>query len=927
MRKPPYRWLAGLWIAVFCLFGGGGARSAEPPTAPAVGDTSSDAAALDPAGLLLFSVSLDGLTLSESLGAYGANSDPLVPVGELARLLEADIEVQPTDRRIVGRLGEARRSLVVDLKAGIARVAGREIAILPRDIAVTPTEVYLRMSMIERLLSLKADVSSEELLLRLSASEKFPIQSRLDRLANRIPDSKSPSADDQTLKVSQPYALFSPPGMDVVLDSALQSGARNKTFRYDLRLAGDLLWSNFQGFIGSDEEGRANTVRVLLQRRSLEGNLLGPLHVRDVSAGDTYTPGLALGPRSVSGRGLSFSTASLEQTNIFNRIDLRGELPPGFDVEIYVNDVLRGSTNQAINGRFEFLDVPLTTGVNVLRVVTYGPRGERNEDVQVVNVGAGLLRQGEAQLSFGIVEQNRALIEVRSQNRRSVTDPGLFADDGLRMVASLNYGLNDQVSMSAGAARIPRANGRGMGVYSLGARTSLFGIATQLDNAWDGRGGSAHAVGLAGQYLGVSTVLRHAEYRDRFVDENNFGFNPRLELRRRSEITADTSLNLRGRILPVSLRLVHNVYADRSEEILAGGRASSSVGSVLLSLGWEYQRQEYRPARPIETLNGYVVASTYRGYRWQVRSTLDYDILPDFKARFLTVTVDRRISEAWSMRFGLGQPLDRANGWNLLLSSILTTRYGDLALTGEYDRAADDWRLAAQWNFGLGYDPERGGYNVTRTGPGSGGSVLFNAFIDENGDGVRQASEEPAPNIGLSGGPRQGIVTGRDGRALVTGLGAGPTAFMDVSLDRLENASVTSPPSRVELRPRPGSIARVDYPLRPTGGVMVKVELLRDDGKRVGLSSVRVQLLATDGGTIDSVTEFDGSAVFDGVPLGTYRLQLDPRQAERLRMRLIENPVVGIKGNGAFTPDVAVQVRFEPAPPPTTIAKSGGGSQ
>jgi hypothetical protein len=31
----------------------------------------------------------------------------------------------------------------------------------------------------------------------------------------------------------------------------------------------------------------------------------------------------------------------------------------------------------------------------------------------------------------------------------------------------------------------------------------------------------------------------------------------------------------------------------------------------------------------------------------------------------------------WSMRFGLGQPLDHLDGWNATASSILSTRYGD----------------------------------------------------------------------------------------------------------------------------------------------------------------------------------------------------------------------------------------------------------
>jgi len=277
------------------------------------------------------------------------------------------------------------------------------------------------------------------------------------------------------------------------------------------------------------------------------------------------------------------------------------------------------------------------------------------------------------------------------------------------------------------------------------------------------------------------------------------------------------------------------------------------------------------------------------------------------------------------LRFGLGQPLDRFDSWNLLFSSIYATRLGDLALTGEYDNTRSDWRLSAQWNFGLGYDPERRGYSLTRTGPGSGGSVLFNAFIDENGDGIRQANEAPAPNVALDGGAQHGIVTGADGRVLLTGLGAGPTARLDVGLDKLENSSVATPPTKLELRPRPGAISRVDYPMRPTGGVMVRVELLRDDGKRVGLSSVHIQLAPGSGQPVDSVTEFDGSAIFDAVPTGTYRLQLDPRQAEKLRMRLLQQPTVVIKGNGDFAPDVVVQVRFDPAPPETTVAKVGGG--
>ena len=610
-----------------------------PPNPSAGASRTTEAYALDPTGLLLFSVFLDDLTLSDGLGAYGSPEDPLIPVGELARLLEADVDVLPAERRIVGRLGPARRSLVVDLKAGLARIEAQEVPLTPQDAVVTPTEIYLRVSAIQKLFPLRIQVATEDLALRLRATEKFPVQARLERLANRPDGSQVGALEQDALKVPQPYAFFSPPGFDVLLDAGVESGARNGDFKYDVRAAGDLLWANVQAYLGSDEEGRAANARILLQRRSVEGEMLGPLRVRDITAGDTYTPALAIGPRSISGRGISLSTAPLEQTNIFNRIDLRGDLPPGYDVELYVNDVLKGTSDKAVQGRFEFLAVPLSPGLNVLRLVTYGPRGERTEEVQVINVGAALLRPREAQFSLGVVDQNRPLIRFRQMNNTVLGDTGVFADNGLRIVASLNYGLTDLLSVTAGAARIPRITGGGLGFYTVGARTSILGLATQLDGAWDSRGGEGLSLGLAGQFGQASTVLRHAEYRHGFVDENNLGFNSSLRMERRSELSVDANVNLRGRIVPVSMRAIRNEYSDRSYDLLGAARASTSVGQVLVSAGFEYQNQNYRADTGVETLSGYIAASTYRSYSWQLRTTLDYEIVPDFKAKFLAITV------------------------------------------------------------------------------------------------------------------------------------------------------------------------------------------------------------------------------------------------------------------------------------------------
>ena len=250
------------------------------------------------------------------------------------------------------------------------------------------------------------------------------------------------------MRAEEPYRLISPPSFDVALGVGAQTESPRYPTRYDIRAGGDLLYAGLQAYIGSDDAGRAATTRVLLEKRSIDGDLLGPLHARQVDLGDVFTPGLALGPRSLGGRGFSMSNTPLDQTNVFNRIDLRGELPLGTDVELYVNDVLQGTQATAERGQYEFLNVPLTQGVNVIRIVTYGPRGQRNEETRIINASGGLLRKGQATLEFGAVDQDEPLFRVRELDPFTV-DHSLGRP---RVVANVNYGLTSYLTLAAGGA-------------------------------------------------------------------------------------------------------------------------------------------------------------------------------------------------------------------------------------------------------------------------------------------------------------------------------------------------------------------------------------------------------------------------------------------------------------------------------------------
>ena len=166
-------------------------------------------------------------------------------------------------------------------------------------------------------------------------------------------------------------------------------------------------------------------------------------------------------------------------------------------------------------------------------------------------------------------------------------------------------------------------------------------------------------------------------------------------------------------------------------------------------------------------------------------------------------------------------------------------------------------------------------------------------------------------NVSLEGGSLK-VKTDAEGRAFLSGFGAGPTARLLISIAEIDDQQVKTPPTVIEFTPRPGGVTEIEYPMRPTGEVMVSVKLRRPDKTLVGLSATRVRLVDNKGVAYEAVTEFDGAASFQDLPAGTYRLELDKDQAARLRMRLLAPVSVTIKPDGSLTPDAAAEVEFAP---------------
>jgi hypothetical protein len=124
-------------------------------------------------------------------------------------------------------------------------------------------------------------------------------------------------------------------------------------------------------------------------RTDPDGGLLGPLKATHWALGDVSTNVTPLGIQTTAGRGAFVTNRPLNRPDSFDRTVFRGELPNGWDAELYRNEQLIGYVQSRGDGRYEFLDVPLLYGQNRFEVVLYGPQGQIRRDVKMIPVGLG----------------------------------------------------------------------------------------------------------------------------------------------------------------------------------------------------------------------------------------------------------------------------------------------------------------------------------------------------------------------------------------------------------------------------------------------------------------------------------------------------------------------------------------------------------
>lgn len=854
----------------------------------------------DELNLVLLEVQLDEHVLTDAITTYQAGRETFLPLGELARLLTLAIRTQAEQGTADGYVLSEARGFSLDTAQGRITLADQTQLFDRTLVRQQGDDIYVAASLLSRWLPLDFEVDLSSLTLRVKPRERLPLQERLERerRAGKL-GARAGYEDPGYPRVDMPYRVLGVPFIDQTFGMGLRTGngSRQTSASYTAYLTGDLLGLESAFFVSSTRQDPSPDVRFTLARHDPDAGLLGPMRARSVMFGSGVSaPSVThIAGRSATGKGygLTLSNRPITQPTSFDRHTLQGDLPPGWDVELYFNEALVGFQSSRADGRYSFDDQPLAYGLNEFRLVFHGPLGQQR------------------------VERQSFLLE------QSSTPPGAFyyslaqhqdSAGQSRSVAQFEWGLNKYLTGTAGFVRLPSSvtagpttgiNTADGQLYSnLGLRGFWKSAILSNDFFRSPNGGWLNESGLKTRVGPVSLSYSHLRLKD-FYSEL---FLPTTDpLRTRDKLRLDGAIPA-GWLprLPVTVEVQREQFQSGLRNVALTGRVAAYVKgtSVANQLTWQN-------SGGTTTASGALQLS-YRVGVTGLSGQLGYLLKPEAKLDTVVLSGDRRLGEGYLLNLGVVRSISsRETLYTAGLNKSLGS-YG-LGLSTSYS-STGVLTLGVQLFIAMGREPRQGQWRFDALPKADSGAASARVFVDSNANGAMDAGEEAVENAAITvNGSRAPVRTDAAGIAWLDRLPTRQHVDLAVDTQTLEDPYWAPQRKGVRVVPRPGHVAEIDFPIILTSEIDGTVYLVENNTRR-GIGDVVIELLDSHRRVVNTIkTSSDGYYIVPAIPQGRYHVQVSLEQLRRFG--LVDPGVreINILPDGKFINGVDFLLRKMPA--------------
>ncbi|MCZ6605425.1 MAG: hypothetical protein O7A03_09820 [Alphaproteobacteria bacterium] len=844
---------------------------------------------------VLLQLQLERFLLGDLFTAFQVGDALFVPFGFITRQLDFGIQVDLIQGRAQGFFIDENRAFTLDLRARRAVIEGQVFDIPPDAVELQFDDIFVDSRLFGQWFPLDLMFDPTGGVLLILPRETLPLQERLAREEGRNLGGGTELRQDFDLHPT-PYTVFSTPALDLSTQinhtNANTSAPDNvdNSGSYSASLAGDLLFMNARlSFSGSDGDWFVGP-RFVLERKDQGRRLFSgvqyveALRLSEFAVGDVFTGQIPFVIGSSEGRGLAISNFPLNRPTEFDRQTFRGELPLGWEVELYRNDTLLDFRTSDQDARYEFLDVPLLFGINDFRFEFFGPQGQRRTELVRIPVGPTQQTPGDEFFRFAVVQEGARTIPFKQGN----------GDTGVpRYVVTYERGVTQNLSIAMNASSARQEDGIRHNTFGVGLRTALRDV-TVLPNTFarvdwtnDLNGGHGVVAGLQTSIRDISITAEHGHFFG--LENERLGFST-ARLTSTTSARADGSLPEIGIIPSVSygISLTRDSFKTGTNSNRLGLRLATNIADISVTNTFALNRDTATGSEENSTLTGALMLSGTPSNiapgldrlldnrlisDVRLRSTLDYTLQTERDISGLGVTIDTVLAEDYAARLDINRSFGSPSVTSYAPSIARTFGSVSIGANGSVD-SEGNFSAGISLSVGAVPDPRGGGVVNVPSGAASQGVVSIRTFIDANANSVFDAGDSPLPGIKFRDAQFADAITDAQGIAFIGGLGPYFETVVEIDERSIPDPFLKARPGGVDIIPRPGVVSVVDFPFVLTGEIDGFV-ILSEGGGLTPIAAVPIQLIDQNGVVVDEVSStFDGFYLFTEVFPGMYLVQV-----------------------------------------------------
>jgi hypothetical protein len=851
----------------------------------------------DPDDQFLLDVNIRQLRLGDGVRAYPTPEGTCIVLGDFITTLDVPMRIDLDAKSAGGWAFKEENRIEIDRQAGKARFGIQSESLAGGAIRDVPEGWCADSAALTRWFGIKVTPRTGGSALLLESKAKLPVELAVERRRRATQLKKNAAADLSMLpKVRLPYRLWRAPALDFVVSGGITYRASTGT-RVDRRAAvyaaGEIATLSYNAQIATNDRGRPQSVRVRAFRSEPDGGLLGPLNATHFEFGDVTSHSSKLLGGGSNGRGIAVTNRPFYTPASFDRTRFEGELPAGWEAEVYRNDQLLAFAPSSNDQRYQFEDVQLLYGDNRIDIVLYGPHGQIRTRSETVNIGQDNVPAGKTWYWAGISQPGRDLVDF-SQRGEDPNQPVAQA------TVALSHGIDTRTSVSLLVQGVELEDER-LTFVEGSVRRSVGRALVEVAAARDSQGGTAARAQVLARLGGVSLSAEAVAARDFRIDGRE------RQTLREARLSADAPLKLGRTTIPAHADVRYTERGDGTRYLEAATRLSSNINRFNLAGDLRYRRQlgsSTGGPDPPTNVEGSLIGSGRVG-DVRIRGSANWELQP--QARFKTAEMSAYWSASHSADYEGALAYDaEVQVARARLTHIRRFETMAVAVTGE---AASDGALAIGFNLNFSLDSSRG-FGLSRQTLANAGAIRARVFRDLNDNGRRDLGEPFEKGALITTGARLAERnTDEGGQVLIPGLANYVPVTVGIDTSSLPDPMLAPRKALQVVVPRPGVAAEVDIALVGAGDI--EGAIVRDGGD--GFEGLDVELLDSSGKVVATTrTDFDGFFLFERVAYGRYQIRLTAESARIGKVQQTLNASAEVKGDQPVARMGAIRV--VPAP-------------